>query len=200
MEHDTGYKSDVEIPNEYLRSLNRLASLLELADEAFCNLRDSLEDYRRRVRQVVNNGTFDEIELNGDSFNVYIEKDGFLRLNKKIATINNMEIEEANLSNFLKVFKTFGFKTLKDLDDFIKDYSDLAYEFSIRQFDGKDLDIISSATGPLALCIVYILSNDMGESIVKRLLDSIYGERKSNENLAKKLTNIGRSMGLIKTQ
>ena len=199
MEHDTGYKSDVEIPNEYLRSLNRLASLLELADEAFCNLRDSLEDYRRRVRQVVNNGTFDEIELNGDSFNIYIEKDGFLRLNKKIATINNMEIEEANLSNFLKVFKTFGFRTLKDLDDFIKNYSDLAYEFSIRQFDGKDIDIISSATGPLALCIVYILSNDMGETIVKRLLDSIYGERKSNDNLAKKLTNIGRSMGLIKS-
>lgn len=199
MEHDTGYKSDVEIPKEYLRSLNRLASLLELADESFCNLRDSLEDYRRRVRQVVSNGSFDEIELNGDSFNIYIEKEGFLFLNKKIATINNMEIEEVNLSNFLKVFKSFGFKTLRDLDDFIKNYSNLAYEFCIRQFDGKDLDIISSATGPLALCVVYILSNDMGESIIKRLLDAIYGERKSNENLAKKLTNIGRSMGLIKS-
>ena len=199
MEHDTGYKSDVEIPKEYLRSLNRLASLLELADESFCNLKDSLEDYRRRVRQVVSNGSFDEIELNGDSYNIYIEKDGFINLNKRISTINNMEIEEVNISNFLKVFKSFGFKTLKDLDEFIKKYSDLAYEFSVRQFSGKDIDIISSATGPLALCIVYILSNDMGESIIKRLLDAIYGERKSNENLAKKLTTIGRSMGLIKS-
>ena len=199
IEHDTGYKSDVEIPNEYLRSLNRLASLLELADQSFCDLRDSLEDYRRRIKQVVSNGKFDEIELNGDTFNIYIEKGGFQRLNKKIATINNMEIQEVSLNDFLQVFKTFGFKTLKDLDDFIKEYSNIAYEFCVRQFDGKDIDIISNVTGPLSLCIVYVLSKDMGETIVKRLLDAIYGERKSNINLSKKLTNIGRSMGLTKS-
>ena len=198
IEHDTGYKSDVEIPKEYFRALNRLASLLELADESFCEIRNSLEDYRRRVRQVVSNGKLDEVELNGESYKAYIENEGFMILNRRIATINNMEIQEVNLDEYLKVFKAFMFKTLKDLDDFVKDYSDLAYEFSIRQFDGKDIDIISTAAGPLALCVVYMISKDMGESVVKRFLDTIYGMRKSNENLAKRLTNIGRSMGLDK--
>ena len=110
-----------------------------------------------------------------------------------------MEIEEASLANFLLVFKSFGFKTLKQLDDFVREYSDLAYEFSIRQFDGKDIDIITTVTGPLALCIVYILSKDMGENIVKMLLDTIYGPRKINERTAVRLTKIGRSMGLIKS-
>ena len=198
IEHDTGYKSDVEIPKEYLRALNRLASLLELADESFCDIRNSLEDYRRRVRQVVSSGNFADVDLNIDTLNMYVENGGFSALNKKIATINNMEIQEANLSEFLNVFKAFRFKTLKDVDDFVKEYGNLAYEFSIRQFDGKDIDIITSVAGPLALSIVFVAKNGMGEPIVKRLLDLVYGERKSNEKLASKLMQICRSMGLTK--
>ena len=198
IEHDTGYKSDVEIPKEYLRALNRLASLLELADESFCEIRNSLEDYRRRVRQVVSSGNFADVDLNIDTLNMYIENGGFQVLNKRIATINNMEIQDANINIFLNVFKAFRFKTLKDLDDFIKDYSDLAYEFSIRQFDGKDIDIITSIAGPLSLSIVFIAKNGMGEPIVNRLLDLVYGERKSNAKLASKIMQICRSMGLTK--
>ena len=198
IEHDTGYKSDVEIPKEYLRALNRLASLLELADESFCEIRNSLEDYRRRVRQVVSSGNFADVDLNIDTLNMYIENGGFQVLNKRIATINNMEIQDANINIFLNVFKAFRFKTLKDLDDFIKDYSDLAYEFSIRQFDGKDIDIITSIAGPLSLSIVFIAKNGMGEPIVNRLLDLVYGERKSNVKQASKLMQICRSMGLTK--
>ena len=196
--HDTGYKNDVEVPKEVLRNLNRLAGLLELADDKFVEIRNSLADYRRRVKQIVQDGDLSQVELNIDSFNAYLENGGFDVLNKKIATINNMEIEEISLRNFLSVFKSLGFNTLKQLDDFKKDYSELAYEFSIRQFSGKDIDIISNATGPLNLCIVYVLSKDMGENVVKMILDRIYGERKSNVNQAKRLTKIGKSMGLVK--
>ena len=87
---------------------------------------------------------------------------------------------------------------MKDLDDFAKKYSELAYEFSVRQFAGKDIDIITSAAGLLALCVVYIFEKGMGETIVKYLLDTLYGPRKSNDKMAKRLTQIGCSMGLIK--
>ncbi len=198
IEHDTGYKSDVEIPKEYLRAMNRLAGLLELADESFCDIRNSLEDYRRRVRQIVKSGNLSEADLNIDTFKMYTENGGFDALNKKIATINNMEIQEVNLDGFLKVFKAFGFKTLKDLDDFVKDNFDLAYEFAIRQFNGKDIDIITSITGPLALSTVFIVSKGMGETIVKTLLDYVYGERKTNEKQAARLTEICHTMGIGK--
>lgn len=196
--HDTGYKNDVEVPREVLRNLNRLAGLLELADDQFVAIRTFLDDYRRRVKQIVKSGDFSSVELNIDSFNAYLENGGFDILNRKIATINNMEIEEISLRNFLSVFKNLGFSTLKQLDDFKKEYSELAYEFSIRQFSGKDIDIISNATGPLNLSVVYVLSKDMGENVVKRILDRVYGERKSNLNQAKRLTAIGKSMGLVK--
>lgn len=196
--HDTGYKNDVEVPKEVLRNLNRLAGLLELADDKFVEIRNYLSEYRRRIKQIVKDGDFSQVELNIDTFNAYLENGGFDILNRRIATINNMEIEEISLRNFLKVFKSLGFQTLKDLDDFKKNYADLAYEFSIRQFSGKDIDIISNATGPLNLCIVYVLSRDMGENVVKMILDRVYGERKSNINQAARLTKIGKSMGLVK--
>lgn len=196
--HDTGYKSDVEIPKEYLRSFSRLAGLLELADDLFCQLRNSIDDYRRRVKLIIKDGKFENLELNIDSFNAYLEYGGFNDLNKRIATIRNMDIEETSLDNFLKVFKSFNFKTLKDLDDLVKNYSELAYEFSVRQFADKDIDIISSATGPLALCIVFVMSKNLGEIIIKKVLDMIYGERSINERTAKRFMKIGYTMGLIR--
>ena len=199
LHHDTGYKSDVEIPKEYQRRLTRLAGLLELVDDEFTDIRNSIGDYKRRVKAVVKNGKLEDVELTGDSYQAYLENGGFDSLNERIALISNMDIEEAPLDNFLQVFKAFELKTLKELDDFKKQYSDLAYEFCVRQFSNMDLDIVTSAIGPLNLCIVYVLSKGLGEGVVERILDLTYGNRKINSKMAAKLADIGKSMGINKS-
>ena len=50
--HDTGYKSGIEIPREYMRRMNRLAGLLEMADDEFSRIRTEITDYRRRVQKL----------------------------------------------------------------------------------------------------------------------------------------------------
>lgn len=72
IEHDTGYKTEIEVPAEYMRSLSRLSGLLELADNEFSRLRQELADYRHRTRALVQKGKLDEVELNGDTFRTYM--------------------------------------------------------------------------------------------------------------------------------
>lgn len=196
--HQSGYKSNIEIPHDILRQFSRLAGLLELADQEFQNLHDSLGEYRRRIQSVVKDGKYEDLELTRDSFSSYVLNGGFDDINNRIAKINNMEIEPVSLSIFLKVFKTLGFDSLKQVDDLVKNYSDLAYQLEVLQFADTDIDIVTSAAGPIALTVVYILKEGYGAQQIKLLLDLLFGERKSNNIQANRLYQHGITLGIVK--
>ena len=184
MSHDTGYKSGVEIPKRYMRSMSRLAGMLELVDEEFGKIRSELTDYRRRVQALVASGNLSEVALDGDSFRSYLELEPFRQLNKKIASVNQAEIHEVSLLPFLMVFKAMGFKTLGDISNLIKDYSEGAYQIACYQMGLTDLDIISSSIGPQDLCIACILKNGGGKIGLIRLFEALNGKSPSNEYMA----------------
>ena len=145
MNHDTGYKSGVEIPKVYLRNLSRLAGMLELVDDEFSRIRRELSDYRRNVQKLVASGNLDEVQLDGDSFKSYLQIGPFDALSKRIASINQAEIQPVDLSAFLSLFKAMGFKTLGDIAKLVKEYSDAAYQIACFQMGITDLDILSSS-------------------------------------------------------
>ncbi|MBQ9473904.1 MAG: hypothetical protein IJU81_05800 [Bacteroidales bacterium] len=185
--HDTGYKSGVEIPREYIRNLNRLAGMLELADEQFSRIRSELTDYRRRMQALVASGNLDDVPLDGDTFRSYLDLAPFQRLNQRIAAINQAEIQEVPLIPFLAVFKTIGCQTLGDVARIIKDYSEGAYQIACYQMGLTDLDIIASSVGPQDLCIALVLKNGGGRSGLRRLFDHLLGPSESNDMMAELL-------------
>lgn len=184
MNHDTGYKSGVEIPREYIRNLNRLAGMLELADEQFSRIRSELTDYRRRMQALVASGNLDDVPLDGDTFRSFLDLNPFRRLNRRIAAINQAEIQEVSLMPYLAVFKSIGCQTLGDVDRMVKDYSEGAYQIACYQMGLTDLDIIASSVGPQNLCIAFILKNGGGRSGLKRLFDHLLGPSEGNEMMA----------------
>ena len=184
MNHDTGYKSGVEVPKEYLRNLSRLAGMLELADEQFSQIRNDLTDYRRRVQALVASGNMNEVPLDGDTFRSYLQLRPFDKLNRRIAAVNQAEIMEENLMGYLAVFKNLNCKTLGDIDRLIKNYSEGAYQIACYQIGLTDLDIISSSLGPQDLCLAAIVRNGGGRLDIKRLFDALNGESDSNEMMA----------------
>ncbi len=182
--HDIGYKTGVEIPQEYLRQMNRLAGMLEMADDEFSRIRTEINDYRRRVQQLVQNGKLDDVQLDGDTFNSYLETKPFDQLTRRMAAINQAEIQEVSLMSYLPVFKAFACKTLGDVDKIIKKYSDDAYRLARHQLGNTDIDIISSALGLQNICIVCILQQGGGKIGLRRFFDAINGESPQNEILA----------------
>ena len=184
MNHDTGYKSGVEIPRVYMRDMSRLAGMLELVDDEFSRIRREITDYRRNVQKLVASGNLGEVSLDGDSFKSYLQIGPFDRLNKRIASMNQAEIQPVDLSKFLPVFKAMGFKTLGDIAALIKDYSDAAYQIACFQMGITDLDILASSVAPQNLCTAFILKNGGGRTGLKLMLDQLNGPSESNEFMA----------------
>ena len=184
MNHDTGYKSGVEIPKEYLRNLSRLAGMLELVDDEFSRIRRELADYRRRVQRLVSSGNLDEVLLDGDSFRSYLAIGPFDSLTRRIASINQAEIMPVDLSPFLALFKQMGFHSLGDVNAMVKGFHEAAYQIACFQIGLTDIDILSSSVAPQNLCTAYILKNGGGRAELKQMLDILNGASPDNDGLA----------------
>jgi len=182
--HDNGYKTGVEIPREYLRRMNRLAGMLEMADDEFSRIRLEINDYRRRVHQLVQNGQLDDVLLDGDTFRSYLQAKPFDILIKRIAAINQAEIQEVPLIRYLKVLKALGCNTLGDVRRLRNQYEEDAYALARHQLGNTDLDIISSAVGLQNICIVCILSQGGGKIGLLRFFNALNGHNSQNEELA----------------
>ena len=184
LNHDIGYKTGVEIPKVYLRQINRLAGMLEMVDDEFSRIRAEITDYRRRVRQLVQNGRLDDVQLDGDTFSSYLQVRPFDRLNKRIAAINQAEIQEVPLTAYLLVFNALGCKTLGDIDRMREQYTEEAYTLARYQLGNTDLDILSSSIGIQNICVVCILAQGGGKIGLTRFFDAINGINPQNETLA----------------
>ena len=184
IEHDTGYKGDVKIPGEYKRQFSRLAGMMELIDDEFSRLRVVLTDYRRHTLALVKNGQLDDVPLSAETFRSYLELHPFDRLNKRIAAVNQAEIWPVSVMSYLPVLESFKLETLGDVQKFIDENSDEAYQLALSQLAITDLDILSSNTALQYLCLVYVLKHDGGRDGLKSLYDIINGESDANGILA----------------
>lgn len=184
IEHDTGYKGDVKIPREYLRQFNRLAGMMELMDDEFSRLRLALTDYRRQTLALVKSGQLDDVPLSRESFRNYLDLKPFDRLNRRIAAVNQAEIFPVSMMSYLPVFESFGLETLGDVQRFIDENSEDAYQLALAQLAITELDILSSNTALQYLCLVYVLKHGGGREGLKSLYDIINGEQDTNGMLA----------------
>ena len=184
MEHDIGYKSDIETPPEYTRMFGRLAGMLELADEEFSRIRISVAAYRRRMEALIEAGKLSDVQLDGDTFGTYIAQKPFDNLVNRIAAINQGEIQETSFEPFYPLLKEAGMKTLQDVEDFIHDNEDDAYKFAMSQLADTDLDIIASTVGLQDLLIVHTLKNGGGKAGLTHIYDELNGASAHNEKLA----------------
>lgn len=194
IEHDAGYKGDVKMPREYRRQFSRLAGMMELIDDEFSRLRLVLGDYRRQIFSLVKSGHLDEVPLSAGSFRNFLELHPFDRLNRRIAAVIQAEIYPISLMSFLPVLEAFGFETLGDVQRFVDENSDDAYQLALSLLAITDFDILSSSTALLNLCLVHVLKQGGGHEGLKAVYDTLNGEDDTNDVLAD--TILGQAMTL----
>ena len=195
IEHDLGYKGAVKMPPEYRRQFSRLAGMLELADDEFSRLRTVLTEYRRQIQALVKSGQLNEVSLSADSFRSYLETHPFDRLNGRIAAVNQAEIYPVSLMNYLPLLESFGLETLGDVQQFIDDNSEDAYQLALSQLAVTDLDILSSGTALQYLCLVHVLKHDGGRQGLKLVYDTINGKNDANARLADMMLKQASTLG-----
>ncbi len=198
LNHDTGYKTGVEVPREYLRSLNCLAGMLELADSQFSQIRTAINNYRRQVEQLVCDGNFEDVPLNGDTFRSYLQLKPFDGLVKRIAAINQAEIHESSQIPYLQVLKYLGFRTLGDVEKMRKSCTEEAFQFAVYQIGNTDLDIISSTVAIQDLLVVQILKNGGGEQGLVHMFNRLNGHSPNNLARAQRVMNCARQLPFMK--
>ena len=186
IEHDIGYKGAVKLPPEFRRQFSRLAGMMELADDEFSRLRTIMSDYRRMLQGLVKSGQLDEVPLSKESFHNYLELQPFMRLNKRIAAVNQAELFPAPFMSYLPLLEDFGFETLGDVQRFVDDNSDDAYQLALSDLAVTDLDILSDTVGLQNLCFVHVVKNGGGVKELKHVYDKIYGTHDDNTSLAEK--------------
>ena len=197
IQHDMGYKTDVEIPREYQRSMTRLAGILELADEQFSQIRKDITEYRRKVQSLVASGNFDDVPFNGDTFRSFIALDPFRRLVEKMANINHAEVYNDSLMPYFNVLLMLKMETIGDVVRMRKEYSDSAYQLALVQLAGTGLDILASSVALQNLCIVYILKKGFGEAGLVRMFDTLYGKNDYNVQSAERIFKQAQRVNII---
>ena len=200
IQHDIGYKTEIETPMEYHRALSRLAGLLELADNEFSRIRNEISDYRRRMQSLMKDGKLEDVPLDGDTFRSFTEMGFFDKLNKQIASITQAELQPTSPLPFLKFLRPIGMNTLSDLKRMINENYDDAYQLALSQLGSTDIDILSSNIGLQNLCIVHVLKAGGGKKGLEWMFDMINGKSEHNSVMAQMVYEQAKKLAFMDQQ
>ena len=115
IEHDRNYKFFGVLPKNISRKFYLLAGVLELVDNKFDSLSNEIDSYVKETKLDVTRGKFD-IAITSNSVEQYmIEKYGN---NKNLKPCANGQIVD---NEIIEELINFGFNTIKDLDENLKD-------------------------------------------------------------------------------
>ena len=196
IEHDLGYKSEIEVPYEIRRKFSRLAGLLEIADSEFISLRNFSNNYELDVCKNLKISP-DAISINKVSLDIFIKESHIsVKLDKSIAAIGMTKLESniEFVSVLLKIVYFNNISTVKELEKLLIDNFEETISFAKLWLNKKDIDTYSTGIGIWYFGLVRVL----GYSSDKELMDYIrfvgIGTSSERDALIENLSTIFREL------
>ena len=186
--HDLGYKSKFGVPREVTREFARLAGLMEIADDEFIRVRDTMNNYTETIREKIKSDCAGDVLIDIVSINEYMQ------LNKKmqsfiaeIAAIEGSEIAFASADNYINQFKWLKIETIGDLQEALDKNKELALKLAEKTLKGSELDILVSNTALRFLCRAVLLSGGYTEEQAAEFISLSVRKKERAERQAKHL-------------
>ena len=214
IEHDLGYKSEIDIPKDIRRSFSRLAGLLEVADKEFQEIRDFLETYREKVEAEISEksdyGTPD-CELDAVVLEAVLKtKPNFQELNRRIGEIAGMKIrvpakqkdKQDYYGGTLQKLNCLGISTTAQLDQLAERGADLASYLADKFLRDRYKTEPEGATLPNTIGVFYlcyaqlILNNYSKERVVQYMENTSIGVLEERDPFVQNLLKYGREFAV----
>ena len=214
IEHDLGYKSEIDIPKDIRRSFSRLAGLLEVADKEFQEIRDFLETYRAKVEAEISEksdyGTPD-CELDAVVLEAVLKtKPNFQELNRRIGEIAGMKIrvpakqkdKQDYYGGTLQKLNCLGISTTAQLDQLAERGADLASYLADKFLRDRYKTEPEGATLPNTIGVFYlcyaqlILNNYSKERVVQYMENTSIGVLEERDPFDQNLLKYGREFAV----
>lgn len=153
IEHDLGYKSKEDIPNQYRRQFARLAGLIELADDNFLQLKNNIINYEQEIREKLPTSK-KELPIDSSTLMTYVTEDqNYIELLNTIKPLDvdtdfniDFNINSSSLSTVVQRVKKLGLKTIGDIDELLERYKDIFLRISSIEMDIINYTGMSSLT------------------------------------------------------
>ena len=188
IEHDMGYKSEFGIPRVAVRQFARIAGLLELADDEFIRVRDTVHAYTEEIRQKIINDDADDVLIDKVSLQEYVLRNKKMRaFLGEIASICGAEISEISPDNYMEQLRWLGKQTLGDMERFLDENRSLALALAKDTLENTELDILSSSVGLRFLCRAELLNQNYKEEDITAFFLLSAGNETRASRMAKSL-------------
>lgn len=188
IEHDLGYKSDFGVPRDIRREFSRVAGLLEIADERFAAIRDSVKKYGEEIRQRIADNTADELLIDRVTLKEYI------LLNKKmqeflvrLAAICDSQISEIDPEAYLPQLEWLKKNTIGDMQDMLEENQELALALADRALRDSELEILSSNIALRFLCRAELLNKGYSRRKIEEFINLSVRDRERAARQTKRL-------------
>lgn len=174
IEHDIGYKSNIQVPKQFRRRFSRIAGLLEMVDDEFSKIKEEINNYSKNLETTKDNLL--NADINANSLKLYIQRNHTLeeidkKLIKELNTKYYLDNEDKFLNDrvniILKNIQKTNIKQIKELNELLKNNKDEIYNFIIEWFNFKiktkksvkELGLIKNTFGLIYLVFMLLLKN-----------------------------------------